>query len=89
MGLCPEGAAGRVRAGGLLLPPQAARDRAVTRMAVQRRLPLLPSLELSEPTARRNPLTMLPITPCVCVLPTVLREGPPLLSRFFLLALFF
>ena len=41
-----------------------------------------------EPTARRKPLTMLPMTPWVWVLPTVLREGPPFFVRFLLLALF-
>jgi len=49
----------------------------------------LPSFDDSEPIARLKPLTMLPITPCVCVFPTVFREGPPRFSRFLLLALFF
>jgi len=62
---------------------------AVTRTAVQSRLPLLPSFELSEPTARRNPPIMFPMTPVVWP-PTVLRDGPwPFFSRFFVLELFF
>ena len=62
---------------------------AVTSTAVQRRLLPLLRLDDSEPTARRNPLTILPMTPWVCPPPTVLRDGPPFFSRFFFVELFF
>jgi len=63
---------------------------AVTNTAVQRRLPPLLSFELSEPTARRKPPTMFPMTPVVCPPPTVLRVGPwPFFSRFLWVELFF